>query len=109
MDIERHVPIVRRQQVQRVAGSVIQARLGQPFFIDLQRSGHKAGAAWLDVFDHSILSCDSSGFAGQYQGDGVLWWQFTPCRSGTTTIDIVDQPNLINPLFVTRVYTVQVS
>ena len=57
-----------------LTGKTINVTVGEPFYIDLQRFDPKPGSAWLNQFDATMLTLNSSGFAAQYEAAGVLWW-----------------------------------
>jgi len=104
----RRTPVKKREE-NATLGVTINAKVGERFYIDLQRYDPKPGSAWLDQYDPSALTLNAAGFVAQYEGAGILWWEFTALTVGTTQVTIVDQPHLINPLFINRIYTVNVS
>lgn len=101
----RRIPVQKRGENANL-GTTINVKVGVPFFIDLQRFDPKPGSAWLQQFDSKALLFNSSGFVAQYEAAGYLWWEFTAKAAGKSEVQIVDQPHLINPLFIDRIYTI---
>lgn len=107
-EVQRRTPVEKRGENASL-GTTINATVGKPFYIDLQRFDPKPGSAWLDQYDSQALTVNAAGFYAEYEGAGRLWWEFTANVAGTSQVVIVDQPHLINPLFIQRVYTVNAS
>ncbi len=97
------------KQTQQAPGIPIDATVGVPLTITLPRDSQDPGAIWLDTYDASFLKVERTGYQPNYAGGATFWVTFMPLKAGQTQVLIVDQPHLINPLFISREYQVSIS
>jgi len=100
-----------RTEVQTAAGAPLNEKLNVPFFIDLPLVPAKEapGPVWLDQYDPAYLQVVQAGYSNDFQGNQFFWVQFNPIQAGQTQAQFVQQPRLINPLFINRPYTITIS
>jgi hypothetical protein len=100
-----------RKEVQTAAGVQLDEKLNVPFFIDLPLAPAKdaPGPVWLDQYDLTYLQVVQSGYSNDFQGNQYFWVQFNPIQAGQTQVGFVQQPRLINPLFISLPYTITIT
>jgi hypothetical protein len=100
-----------RKEVQTAAGVQLNEKLNVPFYIDLPLgpAQEAPGPAWLDQYDPAYLQVVQSGYFNDFQGNQSFWVQFNPIQAGQTQAQFVQQPRLINPLFISLPYTITIS
>ena len=99
------------EAVQQGSGQQVQAKVGVVFTVVLENAKltDDPGVSWFNSYDQAFLTLVRSGWDVTYDGSNVTWAQFLPKQVGTTVIQGVVQPHLINPLYVQHDFTVTIS
>lgn len=87
----------------------VSAVVGQPFSVHIPNAKDDPGASWINGFDSQYLTLQRAGYQPNYDGTSVTWAEFMPKTVGITIIEGVQQPHLINPLFIQYNFTVAIS
>lgn len=89
----------------------INAVVGKSFEIKLHflPPNEHPGPTWLAQYDDNYLTVQESGVYFDQQGDRFFWVTFVPTKAGNTQVLLVQQPHLINPLFISHYYDIQIA
>lgn len=87
----------------------VSAVVGQAFAVQIPNAKDDPGASWINGFDSQYLTLLRAGYQPNFDGTSFTWAEFLPKVAGTTVIEGVQQPHLINPLFLHYNFTVTIS
>ncbi|MCB1056280.1 MAG: hypothetical protein KDD11_12335 [Acidobacteria bacterium] len=87
----------------------INAVVGQPFWAFIPNEKNDPGASWFNGYDPTFLTLMRCGYQPNYDGTSSTWAEFVAKKTGTTVIEGVLQPHLINPLYMQYNFTVTIT
>jgi hypothetical protein len=107
----RKVDPSEMKEKQTASEQELNEKLNTPFIIELSILPAKEapGPVWLDQYDPEYLQVMKSGYFNDYEGNQSFWVEFNPIKAGQTQVGFVQQPRLINPLYINYPYTVNIS
>jgi len=98
------------KEKQTAAQQELTERLNVPFIIELSilPAQQAPGPVWLSDYDPQYLRVQMAGYFNNFEGQQSFWVEFKPIKAGQTHVEFVQQPRLINPLFIGHPYTIKI-
>jgi|GEM_PF-3802223 len=98
------------KEKQTAAEQELSEQLNVPFIIELSilPAQQAPGPVWLSAYDPQYLTVLMAGYFNNFEGQQSFWVEFNPIKVGQTHVEFVQQPRLINPLFIGHPYTIKI-